>query len=610
MNIGFIGLGLMGRPMALHLARAGHTLHLWARRAAALEPFRDVGAHAHLSAAEVARHADIVFTMVADVPDVEEVMFGAGGVAAGARPGLVVIDMSTLNPGAARSIGSRLEALGIEFLDAPVSGGEVGAINATLTIMVGGKPAVFERARPLFEKLGKSVTLVGDSGAGQVAKACNQILTGVGVVALAEACNFSRKSGVDFAPVREALLGGFAWSKILEHHGGRMVERNFKPGFKAWMHQKDLRTVMTEAHRLGVMLPTAAAAMQIFNAIVGSGMGEEDSVAALKLFENMSGGATAAMPTSAAPAQASPAAKTSLKIGFIGLGTMGQPMTEHLLRAGHTLHVWNRPHGRSAASADALVAQGAIRHDSPAALAWAVDIACTNVTGSADVEALALGPDGIIEGLAAGAIHIDFSTIAPAAARRIAAAYAARGIEFVDAPVSGGGAGARAATLAIMWGGKSALAIRLAPLFSVLGKTAVHVGAVGAGQVAKACNQMVMVATIAATAEAARLANASGVDFGRVREAMLGGSAGSRVLEVFGERMARRDFVAGVEARLHHKDFALLMDEATRIGAPLPIAAQVWQMLNGLMGHGWGKRDTACLLEVLEGGKNAGSGDS
>jgi 3-hydroxyisobutyrate dehydrogenase-like beta-hydroxyacid dehydrogenase len=214
MNIGFIGLGLMGRPMALHLAQAGHTLHLWARRAASLEPFKDVATHAHVSAAEVARHADVVFTMVADVPDVEAVLFGADGVVAGGRNGLVVIDMSTINPEAARDFGRRLESLGFDFLDAPVSGGEVGAINATLTIMVGGKPEVFERARPLFDKLGKSVTLVGDCGAGQVAKACNQIITGVGIVALAEAFNFSEKSDVDPARVREALLGGFAYSKF------------------------------------------------------------------------------------------------------------------------------------------------------------------------------------------------------------------------------------------------------------------------------------------------------------------------------------------------------------------------------------------------------------
>ncbi|MGA9395833.1 MAG: NAD(P)-dependent oxidoreductase [Azonexus sp.] len=288
MNIGFIGLGLMGRPMALHLARAGHNLHLWARRPASLEPFTEVNAKVHASPAELAKHVEIVFTMVADAPDVQAVTLGENGIAAGASRGLIVVDMSTINPNAAREIGVALAERGIEFVDAPVSGGETGAINAALTIMAGGKPEVFETVRPLFEKMGKSVTLVGDSGAGQVAKACNQILTGVGVAAVAEAFNFATQSGVDAARVREALLGGFAYSRILENHGQRMLDRNFKPGFKAWMHQKDLRIVMEEAHRLGLMLPAAAATAQLFNAIVGSGMGEDDSIAALKLLEKIS----------------------------------------------------------------------------------------------------------------------------------------------------------------------------------------------------------------------------------------------------------------------------------------------------------------------------------
>ncbi|MBI5901142.1 MAG: NAD(P)-dependent oxidoreductase [Rhodocyclales bacterium] len=292
MNVGFIGLGLMGRPMALHLEKAGHTMHLWARRPESLAPFANVNAKTHATPAQVAANAEVVITMVADAPDVEQVCLGPDGLAAGAElknePGLVVVDMSTINPNAARNIGSRLAEKGIEFVDAPVSGGETGAINAALTIMAGGKPEVFDKVKPLLEKLGKSVTLIGGSGAGQVAKACNQILTGVGVMAVAEAFNFAAKSGVDAARVREALLGGFAYSKILENHGQRMLDRNFKPGFKAWMHQKDLRIVMEEAHRMGLMLPSAAATAQLFNAIVGSGMGENDSITALQLLEKMS----------------------------------------------------------------------------------------------------------------------------------------------------------------------------------------------------------------------------------------------------------------------------------------------------------------------------------
>jgi 2-hydroxy-3-oxopropionate reductase len=281
-----------------------------------------------------------------------------------------------------------------------------------------------------------------------------------------------------------------------------------------------------------------------------------------------------------------------MKVGFIGFGTMGKPMVEHLLKAGHALHVWSR----RPASTDFL-GDRAVRCTSPADVARVSTIVCTNVTGSADVEALA---HQMAEGFAPGSIHVDFSTIAPSVARRIAAMYAERGVDFVDAPVSGGGIGAQNATLAIMWGGKSALAGRLAPLFQCLGQTVVHVGESGAGQVAKACNQMVMVAAIEAAAEAARLANAAGVDFAKVQQAMLGGSAGSRVLEVFGGRMAARDFTAGVEARLHHKDYALLMDEACRLGAPLPVSAAVWQQLNALMAQGWGTSDTSSLLRVLE----------
>lgn len=290
MEVGFIGLGLMGRPMALNLIKAGHTVHVWSRRRESMQPLLEAGAGDCASAAEVARRAAITISMVADAPDVEQVTLGAGGVAERAGAGHIHVDMSTIAPGEAQRIAAALAGRGVSMLDAPVSGGEVGAIAGSLTIMVGGDAAAFEKAKPLFEAMGKSVTLIGDSGAGQVAKACNQILTGVGVAAVAEALNFATKSGVDAARVREALLGGFAYSRILENHGQRMLDRNFRPGFKAWMHQKDMRIVMEEAHRLGLALPSAAATAQMFNALVGSGMGEDDSIALLKLLERMSGG--------------------------------------------------------------------------------------------------------------------------------------------------------------------------------------------------------------------------------------------------------------------------------------------------------------------------------
>ena len=224
----------------------------------------------------------------------------------------------------------------------------------------------------------------------------------------------------------------------------------------------------------------------------------------------------------------------------------------------------------------------------------------TVITSSADVEGVALGKDGLVEGMAPGSVLVDCSTIAPEAARKIAAQLGERGIHMLDAPVSGGAQGAIDATLAIMAGGDAAVLERVRPLLECLGQRIVHIGPSGAGQVAKACNQMIMVAAIEAAAEAMHLAAASGVDCAKVKQALAGGSAASRVLEVMGERMVKRDFAAGIEARLHHKDFGIVLEAARKNGVPMPLTAAVGQQLNALMAQGWGHDDTASLLRVLE----------
>ena len=285
-----------------------------------------------------------------------------------------------------------------------------------------------------------------------------------------------------------------------------------------------------------------------------------------------------------------------MRLGFVGMGAMGRPMALHLLRAGHEVAVW----ARRAESAQPLLEAGAVWRATPADVARHAEVVFTIVTTGADVEHVAFGPDGLIEGFLPGSILVDMSTIAPGTARTIAQRLAERGVDMLDAPVSGGETGAIAATLSIMVGGRADVLDRVRPLFAVLGKTLVHVGESGAGQVAKACNQMIMVGFIQAVAEALHLATAAGADPAKVRQALAGGSAGSRVLEVFGGRMVNRDFAAGVEARLHHKDYGILMAEAYRLGVPLPVSAQVWQQLNALMANGLGKQDTASLLRVLE----------
>jgi len=282
-----------------------------------------------------------------------------------------------------------------------------------------------------------------------------------------------------------------------------------------------------------------------------------------------------------------------MKVGFIGLGAMGRPMAGHLQKAGHQLFVWAR---RLASVGDLA----ATLCPTPAELGRCCEVVFTVVTSSADVEALALGRDGLIEGMAPGSVLIDCSTIAPESAREIAARLGEKGIALLDAPVSGGVQGAIDATLAIMVGGEAGVLERVRPLLECLGQRIVHIGPNGAGQVAKACNQMIMVAAIQAAAEAMRLAAAAGVDCAKVQLALAGGSAASRVLDVMGERMVKRDFSAGIEARLHHKDFGLVLEAGRKSGVPMPLTAAVGQQLNALMAQGWGRDDTASLLRVLE----------
>jgi len=287
-RIGFIGLGIMGRPMALKLLNAGHGLTVWARRAEAAAVLADAGARVAGSPREVAAASDIVFTIVSDTRDVEEVLFGDDGVALGAGAESVVVDMSTISPAATRDMAARLAERGIEMLDAPVSGGEVGAIQGTLSIMVGGKPELFQRVQPLLACMGRNIVHIGGNGAGQVAKACNQILAAVTIEGVAEALNFAARAGVDPAKVREALMGGFAYSRPLEFHGKRMLEGDFKPGFRSRLFQKDMRIVLDDAHRMGLALPAAALVAQHFNAMVGAGEGDLDGAGLFRVIERLS----------------------------------------------------------------------------------------------------------------------------------------------------------------------------------------------------------------------------------------------------------------------------------------------------------------------------------
>ncbi len=289
MNVGFIGLGIMGQPIALNLIKSGHSLAVYGRRAETMEPLKAKGATACSSPKDVASRSDITIVMVSDTPDVEQVVLGDNGVIHGAKAGSVLVDMSTISPSATRDMARKLAERGIEMLDAPVSGGDIGAIQGTLSIMAGGKPEVFERVKPVLECMGKTIVHIGSNGAGQVAKACNQIVVAVTIEAVAEALTLARASGVDAGKVRDALLGGFAYSRVLEVHGKRMLERAYKPGFKVKLHQKDMAIALREAHQLGLSLPAAALLAQQFNAMVGAGEADLDNSGLIRVLERTAG---------------------------------------------------------------------------------------------------------------------------------------------------------------------------------------------------------------------------------------------------------------------------------------------------------------------------------
>jgi 2-hydroxy-3-oxopropionate reductase len=285
-NIGFIGLGIMGKPMAGHLIKGGHTLFLHSRSGAPQE-LTAAGGKACASAKEVAQKAEIVILMVPDTPDVEKVLFGAGGVAEGLSKGKTVVDMSSISPIETKKFAKRINELGCEYVDAPVSGGEVGAKNAALTIMVGASQATFDQVKPVFDLMGKNITLVGGNGDGQTCKVCNQIIVALNIEAVSEALLFASKAGADPAKVRQALMGGFAASRILEVHGERMIKRTFNPGFRIELHQKDLSLALSGARAMGVSLPNTATAQELFNACSAAGGAAWDHSAMVRALERM-----------------------------------------------------------------------------------------------------------------------------------------------------------------------------------------------------------------------------------------------------------------------------------------------------------------------------------
>jgi len=286
-ELGFIGLGIMGKPMASHLVKAGHTVHVCDLSEESVKHVCSLGGKACTCCREIAQKSDIIFIMVPDTPDVEIVLFGKDGLAEGLKPGSIVVDMSSISPIATKEFAKRLAAMGVKMLDAPVSGGQVGAENATLSIMVGGPIDVFNQIKPYFELMGKNIVHIGDHGDGQTCKVANQIVVALTIEAVGEALLFASKAGADPAKVRAALLGGFAQSRILELHGERMIKHHFNPGFRIRLHQKDLNLALESARSMGLSLPNTSLAQELFNAVAAQGGSDLDHSAMVLALEKL-----------------------------------------------------------------------------------------------------------------------------------------------------------------------------------------------------------------------------------------------------------------------------------------------------------------------------------
>ncbi|RPJ42618.1 MAG: 2-hydroxy-3-oxopropionate reductase [Deltaproteobacteria bacterium] len=286
-KLGFIGLGIMGKPMAGHLVKAGYEVSVYDLNLAPIQELSSRGASACKSSKEVAQKSEIIFIIVQDTPDVEAVLFGKDGLVEGLKPNSIVVDMSSISPIATKEFAKKLAGMKVKMLDAPVSGGQVGAENATLSIMVGGEEEVFEKIKPYFQLMGKNIVHVGGNGDGQTCKVANQIVVALNIEAVAEALLFASKAGADPVKVRAALMGGFAHSRILELHGEKMLNRTFNPGFRIRLHQKDLNLALQSARSMGVSLPNTATAQELFNAVAAHGGIDLDHSAMVLALENL-----------------------------------------------------------------------------------------------------------------------------------------------------------------------------------------------------------------------------------------------------------------------------------------------------------------------------------
>ena len=597
MRIGFVGLGMMGKPIAVNLVKAGHDVTVVNRSQGKVQELAAMGARAGAVPADAARGAEIVALCLVEEETVERILCGPDGVLSAVEPGAVVLDHSTVHPEFARRMAGACAAQGAVYLDAPVSGSGEVAWEGRLTVMIGGDPAAFARVQPVLDAVAANALLLGPVGSGNMAKLINNMVKDINLVAVMEAFVLAAKLGMDCAALFEVMRRASAASRQLERLIPKTLDRTFTQTTYVSTNVKDQEHTGWLIEQAGLTLPLRNAARDHWKRAADEGLGAADSSEAIRVLEREAGvEVRGALPAADAPAAEPAPAANSPRIAFIGLGLMGRPIAENLVKAGLDVTVVNRSQGK----VQELAAMGARAGAVPADAARGAEIVALCLVEEETVERILCGPDGVLSAVEPGAVVLDHSTVHPEFARRMAGACAAQGAVYLDAPVSGSGEVAWEGRLTVMIGGDPAAFARVQPVLDAVAANALLLGPVGSGNMAKLINNMVKDINLVAVMEAFVLAAKLGMDCAALFEVMRRASAASRQLERLIPKTLDRTFTQTTYVSTNVKDqehTGWLIEQA---GLTLPLRNAARDHWKRAADEGLGAADSSEAIRVLE----------
>ncbi len=599
MRIGFVGLGMMGKPIAVNLVKAGHDVTVVNRSQGKVQELAAMGARAGANPADAARDAEVVGLCLVEDETIERVLCGEDGVLETARPGTIVLDHSTVHPEFAKRMERACAERGVVYLDAPVSGSGQVAWDGKLTVMAGGDATVFEQLRPLLDDISANALLLGPVGAGNMAKLINNMVKDINLIAVLEAFVLAAKLGMDCEALFEALRRASATSRQLERIVPKVLDRSFEKTTYVSTNVKDQAYTGWLIEQAGMELPLRNAARDHWLTAVEQGLGDADSSESIKVLEREAGVEVTGAGKSAAPlaaAQQQGAGTAGLKLAFIGLGMMGRPIAENIVKAGFDVTVVNRSQGK----VQELAAMGARAGASPADAAADADIVVLCLSGEQTIDQVMRGDDGVLSAAKPGAIVLDHSTVHPDFARELAESCAAEGVTYLDAPVSGTGQVAWDGKLTVMVGGDAEAFARVQPELDAVSAQALLMGPVGSGNLAKLMNNMTADAYQIAIMEAFVLGAKLGMDVGALFEVMRTASASTRQIGRIGPKILDREFIQTSKLSGHVRGQEIMGMLAKQAGVRLPLREVVEDVWRRAEAAGLGPGDPTKAVTLYE----------